>query len=244
MDNLELWLHRVERCLIVALLGVTAFYVHLHDKDAAVKDAAKLAQQGLPPDQLAKFVLQQNQLIELVRNAKGQTEVHSTYIPQEGGVQIIAQNQQQLMAKLEALMAQLRSAKTSSDTAKIEGQINQIAAEVNRPPEAIPTTRGLTSRFGFGFVVSPGHTIRYRVSDGGSDLDLSLSPLLDWKWGYWSRYSSEVQVSVFYPGLAVSRHVDDWTPKWMHMNNSELFVSGGPGWTGGWAGGGGLRMNW
>jgi hypothetical protein len=244
MDEIQLWVRRIEHIALALAVCVAVFFIHLHDKEVAVQDTMRLAQQGLPPDVLAKYMLKQNQLVQLVRDAQGKTVVQTQYVPSEGGLQIVVKKQSELEAKYQALLAELHGARTSSDTAKIEAQISSATAQMAEAlPQITVQDHGFTSRFGFGLVTSPGHVIHYRVSSGGG-LDLPISPVLDWKYYYWHRWSGLVQANLFYPGLELTRHVDDFTPKFMHMDNTEVGVSGGPGWTGGWGGGIILRTNW
>jgi hypothetical protein len=245
MNNLQVWVHRAEHAALFLALLIAGVFAHLHYKDVAVRDAQKLAQQGLPPDALAKYVVQQNQLIELIRNAQGKTTVQAQYVPDEGGVQILVKKQTELEAKYQALLAELHSTRSSATIAAIDAQISSVTAQLgDNLPQVTVQDRGFTSRFGFGMVVSPGHVIHYRTSSSGGSLDLPVSPEFDWKYGYWQRYSALVQVNLFYPGLEFTRHVDDVTPRWLHLNNTEVGLSGGPGWTGGWSGGLVLRTNW
>jgi hypothetical protein len=244
MNSIHLWVQRLEHIALALAVCVAVFFIHLHDKEVAVQDTMRLAQQGLPPDVLAKYMLKQNQLVQLVRDAQGKTVVQTQYVPSEGGLQIVVKKQSELEAKYQALLAELHGARTSSDTAKIEAQISSVTAQMAQAlPQITVQDHGFTSRFGFGLVASPGHVIHYRVSSGGG-LDLPISPVLDWKFYYAKRYSALAQVNIFYPGLEFTRHVDDLTPKFLHMDNTEIGISGGPGWTGGWGGGVVLRTNW
>jgi hypothetical protein len=244
MANLQVWIARAEHALVVVLLVVAAVFAHLHYKDVAVAQAQKLAQQGLPPDQLAKYTIQQNQLLELTRNAQGKTVVKTQYVPDEGGVQIVVKKQQELETKYQELLAELHQSKSSATTTAIDAQISSISAKIAQNlPEVTVQDHGWTSRFGFGLVTSPGHSIHYWVNSGES-LDLPISPVLDWKFAYVQRWSALAQANLFYPGLEITRHVDDLTPHWLHMTNTELGLSGGPGWTGGWGGGVVIRTNW
>ncbi len=83
----------------------------------------------------------------------------------------------------------------------------------------------------------------------GRSIDLPLVPALDWKYGFWKRYSSIVQVNPLYLGPGFTRHVDDFTPRWLHIENSEVGISGGPlfgeGWplSSGWQAGITMRTN-
>jgi hypothetical protein len=240
MDNI---IQKVEHALVAALIVVSAFLMHKFSTERSLKEQALLAAKGLPPDVLAQYTYQNNMLTELIKNSKGKTEVVAKYVASESEVTVITKERDEATKKYQDLLEQLKTAKNPAEVKKIDAELKTVSDSLNKPPEISAPTWGFTSRFGIGMVVSPGHSLTYAVSDG-TTFKLPISPVFDWKYFYWDRYSALLQVNAFYGGPEFSRHVDDVTPKWMHMNNTEFSTSFGPGWTGGYAGGVGLRTNW
>lgn len=240
MDNL---LRKIEHGAVVVLIVVVAFLCHRFNGERAAKEAAQLAAKGLPPDVLAKYVYENNVLTQLVKNAQGKTEVVTKYVPDESKLTVVTKERDDAMAKYQDLLEQLKAAKTPAQTQKIEAEIKTVDETLNKPPDILAPTWGFTSRFGYGMVLSPGHSVNYGTGDGKT-VKLPISPEFDWKYFYWSRYSALLQANVFYVGPEFTRHIDDATPRWMHVNNLELGVSGGLNWTGGKSVGINLRSNW
>lgn len=239
MDDI---LRKIERSALVVLIAVCAFYIHRFNQERDARQTAEIAAKGLPKDVLAKYIMENNRLTELVKNSKGQTEVKTRYVADEGKIEVVTKERDEAIKKYQALLDQLKNAKTPNETKKIEGQLKDVADSLNKPPEINATTWGLTSRFGYGMAIVPGRTLTFIASDGNR-LKLPISPQIDWKWGYWDRYSGLIQANVFYVGPEFTRHIDDVTPKFLHINNLEWGVSGGAQWTGGWAVGTNLRTN-
>jgi hypothetical protein len=240
MDDL---IRKIERGALILMIAVAAYYIHRFDKERALKEAAQLASKGLPPDVLAQYTFQNNKLIELVKNAQGKTEVKTVYVPDEGKITVVTKERDEAIKKYQDLLEQLKNAKTPEQTKKIEGELKAVSDGLNKAPDITATTWGLTSRFGYGMVISPGHSLTFTSTDG-NHFKLPVSPELDWKWGYYNRYSGLLQANIFYVGPGVTRHIDDITPRWMHVNNLEWGLSGGLQWTGGYAIGTNLRSNW
>lgn len=232
---------KIERGALALLVAVAAFYIHQYDKERSLREVAEIAAHGLPADVLAKYTLENNKLITMVKNAQGKTEVRTIYVPDEGRIEVITKDRDAAVRRYNELLERLKVAKSTADVAAIVGEMGEITQDLNRPPEYAAKTKGFTSRFGFGIAITPGHSLRFATGDG--TMSIPMTPALDWKWGYWGRYSGLLQVNAFYPGPMVSRHIDDITPRWLHMNNLELGVSAGPGWTGGWGVGTHLRSN-
>ena len=243
MDKITEFIKAVERLILIAAVLLAAFYAHRFDKERSLKEAALLSAKGLPPDVLAQYTYQNNKLIEMVKNAQGKTEAKTVYVPDEGKVTVITKERDEAIKKYQELLEQLKAAKTPTEIKKIDADLQTVSEGLNKAPDITATTKGFTSRFGYGIVVSPGHSLEF-TTNSGSHIGLPISPLLDWKYGYWNRYSALVQVNAFYPGVEFTRHLDDVTPRWMHMDNTELGASFGPGWTGGYDGGVNLRTNW
>lgn len=235
-------MRKIERVALAATLVVAAFYIHMFNGEKALREQREIAEKGLPPGVLAQYVLENRRLTELVKNAQGKTEVRSRYVPDEAKITVVTKQRDEAIAQYQALLEKLKTAKTPEETRRIEDQLKTVTDGLNKPPEVIFRDWGLTSRFGYGLAISPGHSLDLNVS-GGASMKVPISPQLDWKFGYWNRYSALLQANLFYVGPEFTRHVDDVTPGWLHMNNMEFGVSGGKEWTGGWAFGTNLRSN-
>lgn len=240
MDDL---MRKIERCALLILVAVSAFYAHQFDKERSLKEAAQIAAKGLPPDVLAQYTFQNNKLLELVKNAQGKTEAKTVYVPDEGKITVVTKERDEAVKKYQDLLDQLKAAKTPAETKKIDAELKSVSDSLNKAPTITATTRGLTSRFGYGMAISPGHSLTFTSNDG-SRFSLPISPQLDWKYGYVGRYSGLVQANLFYVGPEFTRHIDDLTPRFLHVNNLEFGISGGPQWAGGYAIGTNLRTNW
>jgi|CXWL01.1.fsa_nt_gi hypothetical protein len=239
MDDL---LRKIERIALAAALIAAAFYAHMFNGERALREQREIAEKGLPPGVLAQYVLENRKLTEMVRNAQGKTEVRVRYVPDEAKVTVLTKERNEAIAQYQALLEKLKNAKTPDEVKRIEDQLKTVSDGLNKPPEVIFRDWGLTSRFGYGLAFSPGHKLDLYVRDG-MKLSVPISPQLDWKWGYWGRYSGLIQANMFYVGPEFTRHIDDVTPRWLHMNNMEFGVSGGKEWKGGWAVGTNLRSN-
>lgn len=239
MDDL---LRKIERIGLAAALIAAAFYAHMFNAERGLREQREIAEKGLPPGVLAQYVLENRKLTEMVKNAQGKTEVRTRYVPDEAKVTVVTKQRDEAIAQYQALLEKLKNAKSPEDTKKIESDLKKIADGLNTPPEIVFRDWGLTSRFGYGLALSPGHSLDLNVRDGVK-MKVPISPMLDWKYGYWNRYSALLQANLFYVGPEFTRHIDDVTPRWLHMNNMEFGISGGKEWTGGWAVGTNLRSN-
>jgi len=235
-------LRKIERIALVVVLAVAAFYIHMFNAEKALREQREIAEKGLPPGVLAQYVLENRRLTELVKNAQGKTEVRTRYVPDEAAVTVVTKQRDEAIAQYQALLEKLKAAKSPDEIKRINDQLKTVSDGLNKPPEVIFRDWGLTSRFGYGLAISPGHSLDL-ASDSGTRMKIPISPMLDWKYGYWGRYSALLQANLFYVGPEFTRHIDDVTPGFLHMNNMEFGFSGGKEWRGGWAVGTNLRSN-
>ena len=235
-------IRKVERLALAAVLAYAAIYTHLYNRERESRELGEIAARGLPKDVLAKYTLENRRLVQLVRDMDGKVRAIARYVPAEGSVEVITRRQEEALRRYNELLDRLKQAKTPEEAKKIEEDLRRASEDANKPPEVVVKDWGFTSRFGAGVVVSPGNRLDL-VTAAGNRLSLPASPALDWKWFYWKRWSTELQVSMFYVGPSVSRHVDDFMPRWLHADNVELAVGGGPCWRGGRCIGAGFRSN-
>ncbi len=236
-------LRKIERIALLAAVIVAAFYIHMFNAEKDLREQREIAEKGLPPGVLAQYVLENRKLTEMVKNAQGKTEVRTRYVPDEAKVTVVTKERDEAIAQYQALLEKLKLAKNPDEVKKIEGDLKTIADGLNKPPEIVFRDWGFTSRFGYGIAISPGSRLDLATGDGVK-LALPISPQIDWKWGYWGRYSGLIQANLFYVGPEFTRHIDDVTPRFLHVNNLEFGFSGGLRWTGGYAIGTNLRTNW
>ncbi|MBI4395898.1 MAG: hypothetical protein HY548_02300 [Elusimicrobia bacterium] len=105
-----------------------------------------------------------------------------------------------------------------------EGHMEVVEPEPGKGegPQVVIRDRGMTAQFGGGLVYS-GRVL----------------PELDVKWFYWRRYSLAAGATPEFSGLALSRHIDDFTP----FRNLEVAGMVGLDWHGKRRIGIGVRMN-
>jgi len=227
----ERWTKILGAIALVALLITSAVYIHLYNLEKQTRETQEEAAKGLPPDVLAKYILKNRELLSMVKDAQGKTVVKTVYVPDEAQVTIVTKEKADLQGKYDSLMSQLLAAKTPQDIAAIQTKLKGVVDQINQPDTVTVKTWGLTSRFGYGLVISP--SVKTTIPYNGGSLNLPVTPSLDWKWGYAGRYSGILQINPVFVGPGLTRHIDDFTPSFLHMNNLELGVVGGVGWTGG-----------
>jgi hypothetical protein len=241
MDRIKALWETAKTVAIIAVVAICAYYCHMYEKEKALREQASLSANVLPPGILAQYTLENRRLVEAVKNAQGKTEIRTTYVPDEGKVIVVTKERDAAIARYNELMEKLKVVKSTAELAGIIGEMTVIAREMNKPPETKVVDHGFTSRFGLGVVGSPFKSLRIQAGD--VSFNLPVAPALDWKFYYLKRYSAILQINPYYGGPGVTRHVDDFTPRWLHANNLELGLSGGPSWTGGWMVGTNLRTN-
>lgn len=231
MDQIKKYVRLAERIILALLLVCAGVYYHLYKVEKETRETVELSAKGLPPGVLAKYVLRNRQLQEMVKNAQGKTVVKTIYVPDEAQVQIVTKEKQSLQAKYDELMGRLLSAKTPAEVVAIQKDLAGVIDKINQSTEVTVKTWGLTSRFGYGLVFSP--SVKTIIPFEGGSLNLPLAPALDWKYAYAGRYSGILQINPLFIGPGFTRHIDDWVPQFIHANNLELGVTGGWGWGGG-----------
>ncbi len=239
MDNI---IRKIERGALLILIAVAAFYIHRYDKERSLREQREIAEKDLPPGVLAQYVLENRKLVEMVKNAQGKTEIRTRYVPDEAKVTVITKERDEAIAQYRTLLEKLKAAKTPEEIKAIEDKLKVVSDGLNNPPEVVFRNWGFTSRFGYGIAISPGS--RLNLATNGVRMSIPISPQLDWKFFYWNRYSALLQSNLFYIGPEFTRHIDDVTPRFLHVNNLEFGISGGLRWTGGYAIGTNLRTNW
>ena len=224
------WVKILGSVALVAALVTSAVYIHLYNTEKQTRETQEAATKGLPPGILAKYILQNRELTTMIKNAQGKTTVVVQYVPDEAGVQVVTKDKQALQDKYNALMNSLLNAKTPQEVSAIQKSLGAMAGQINTPDTVTVKTWGLTSRFGYGIVVSGG--ARTQIPYSGGALNIPAVPALDWKFAYAGRYSALWGVNPVFTGPEITRHIDDYTPGFLHVNNLELGVTGGLGWTG------------
>jgi len=232
MDKLAAAWNGIKNGLLIGAIIFAAIYCHLYQREREAREAQEAVKVGLPPDVLAKYTMENRRLIQLVRDLDGQVKRITRYVPDEGGFEVVVKKQEEALKRYKDLMDRLEKATTKEEQEKIRKEMEKEKQNMEQGPDVKIHDWGLTSRFGYGMTFSPGSRLGI-ITGGGDQFHVPLSPQLDWKFFFWRRYSALLQVNMFYPGIELTRHVDDFTPKWLHMNNIELGVSGGPGWRGG-----------
>jgi hypothetical protein len=231
IDTLKRYLRIVEHILLVVALICSGIWFHRYNSEKQARQTAEIAAKGLPSGTLAEYILKNRELLEEVKNAKGKTVVKTVYVPDEGGVQVVTKEKEALQAKYNALMAQLLAAKTPSEITAIQKDLAGVANQIDQSTTVSVKTWGFTSRFGYGMIVSP--SVKTTIPYNGGSLSLPVTPSLDWKWGYAGRYSGILQINPYFWGPGLTYHIDNLMPQFLHINNLELGITGGPGWLGG-----------
>ena len=241
------YLNTTERILLLAAVVTAGVFGKLYFMERGTREIGEIAARGLPEGVLAQYQVENRRLIQAVKDADGRTRVVIRYIPGEGNVKVVTKERDEAVKKFQALLRQLRSAKTEDEVKKIEEELKEVEKDLEKPPIVIIKDKGLTSRFGGGFIITPGASFKF--TSRGRDFSLPIAPALDWKYGYWKRYSALVQISPLFIGPLFTRHIDDTTPRWMHIENLEMGLSAGPlfgrGWplNSGWQGALTVRSN-
>lgn len=236
MDDL---LRKGERLLIVILLVALGAYAWMYSMERKARERLEFAQEKLPENMLARYVLENRKLKIQVRDAEGKVRTEIRYIPAEGSVRTIIKRDPEADKRIASLEKSFSEATSPEAREKFR---RQIEVEIQKKTVVEYVTRGWTSRFGYGLSISPGKNIEVPVGENDK-LSLPLLPTLDWKFRYHDRWSALIQVNPSYGGLAITRHVDDFTPRWLHVENTEFGINGGPEWGGGWRAGLTTRTN-
>ena len=229
---LSLVFNNLEKSLLIIAVCFAVGYSYLYNKEVQNREARELAQQGLPEGILSKYIQENRKLIKLVRDAEGKTRTEIIYVPDEGSVITITRERDVAIGKYEKLLEDIQKMDDVGEIEEAKKRLRELLSEVRKPPEVIVKDKGFTSRFGYGMLLGPGLGVKVDMGSD-KDFDLPIMPVLDWKWGFWKRYSTIIQVNPKYIGPGITRHVDDFTPKSLHMTNLELGITGGFMFTGG-----------
>ena len=236
MDDI---LNKGKNLVILLLVIALGGYAWMYSMERKAREHLELAADKLPENLLARYVLENRQLKIQVRDAEGKVRTKIKYIPAEGRVRTIIKKD----PRADRRIAELERAYADATSPETRDKIRiQIQTELQKKTVVDYVTRGWTSRFGYGLSISPGRNIEIPVGEDDT-ISLPLLPTLDWKFRYHDRWSALLQVNPSYGGLAITRHIDDFTPRWMHIENIELGINVGPEWGGGWRGGIVTRTN-
>lgn len=202
IDQIKKYIRLAEHVALVVALLIAGIWYHRYNVAKQAKEDADIAAKGLAADTLARYTLHDRELLQQVRDAQGKTVVKTIYVPAEGGVTEVVKKPVVVGGKI------------------IEPEKITLVVK----------TWGLTSRFGWGLVVSP--SVKTSITYDGGTISLPVVPSLDWKFAYAGRYSAILELNPLFVGPGLTRHLDDVTPKFLHMDNIELGVTGGWGWAG------------
>jgi len=227
----KLSLKNIQVTLLIILACVAAGYSYLYNREVANRERLELISEELPPGILSKYIQENRRLVKLVRDTEGKTRVETIYVPDEGRVIVITKERDQAVAAYRELIEKIKKMTNAGEIEDAKRTLEELLEEAKRPPKVIVKNRGFTSRFGYGMIIGPGLGVSINTRSG--KLNIPVLPVLDWKWGYWKRFSATVQINPRYIGPGITRHIDDIMPRKLHMNNLEIGISGGIEFTGG-----------
>ena len=203
IDQIKKYLAVAEHVALVIALLAAGIWYHNYNSEKAARINADIASKGLAADTLARYTLHDRELLQQIRDAQGHTVVHTIYVPAEGSVTEVV-----------------------TKPVVVGGVVVKPGATT-----VVVKTWGLTSRFQYGLVVVPGSKISLNYE--GSSVSLPAVPTLNWKYFYYDRWSAFLGVNPIFTGPGVSRHIDDISPNFLHLDNLELGLMGGWNWNGG-----------
>jgi len=226
-EYLKSYIRTTERIILIAAIAASLVFCKLYNMEKETRENQELAENILPANLLARYIIKNRELVQAVRDAQGKVHIRTVYVPDEGKIEVLTKQKEELFKKYQILINKILNTKDLNELTKLKQELGEILDEINKPPEIIITNKGFTSRFGYGLIIGPG--LRTKTSN----LTLPLLPVLDWKWFYWERWSLTGQINPEYFGPGITRHIDDFTPGWLKMKNIELGLTGGWKWQGG-----------
>lgn len=244
---LKLGLRNPERVLLLITVVALLWMTKLYNGEKEARRQSDIAIHGLADDEIARYKVENTRLTQAVRDAEGNVRIVTRYIPSEGSVTVVTKKRDEAIEKYKETLEKLKNAPTPKAMEELTKKLKKLQIEIEKPPDIFIRDKGFTSRFGAGFVITPGASMKFERD--GRSINLPLVPSLDWKWGFWRRFSATLNLNPLFLGPCATRHIDDFTPGWMHVENLEAQGCVGPlfgqGWpTGsGWQAGIGLRSN-
>lgn len=229
LTGIKLAYKNLERTLLIAALIGCAAFSYLYNIEKDNREMAELTAKGLPPGILAKYIQKNRELIQLVKNAEGKTVVKKFYVPDEGKLTVITKERDVALHKYNEIIEQLKQAKNEDEINNLKKKLDRLLEDVQKPPTVIVKNKGFTSRFGYGFAINPDFKT---TITGRRKTTLPITPELDWKFGYWNRWSVMIQVNPYFAGPAITYHVDKMSGR-LQFNNLEVGITGGFKWSGG-----------